>query len=182
MLHLIVPTVHFCWFIFFTMFCGMWISILDKVPYIDAWFSAVAAMTGGSLMPYDVSNLSRGSEVVLWFAMTFGGITLLSGIPGLWRMYLYRKQLRPLIYNIDELRDRLAADGVDLSVPEIKSWLGDNAFYKVRTHSALWPRPARASVYPPAHIPPLTASAPSTRRPPRRISSKSSTSRTAPSA
>lgn len=131
-LHPPTHTVHFCWFIFFTMFCGFWVSVLDDIPYLDAWFSACAAMTGGSLMPYDVSTLSRSSEVVLWFAMTFGGITLLSGGPGLWRMYLWRKQLRPLLYNIDELRERLAADGADLTRPDVKAWLGDHNFYKAR--------------------------------------------------
>ena len=120
------PAVHFCYFVISTLTYGFCINMMQPdIPYLDAWFSATAAMTGGSLMPYDIDRLTRSSEAVLWFAMTFGGITLLSSVTCLWRIYLFRGKMRPTLYNIEELRTRLVKDGADLSTPEVSEWLGE---------------------------------------------------------
>ena len=89
--------VHLAHFIISPLIGGALINIHHNIPFIDAWFSAMAAMTGGSLMPYDVSRLDRFGEFVLYALMVVGGVTIMCLPPALNRMYIFRRKLRPLI-------------------------------------------------------------------------------------
>ena len=85
--------VHLAYFLASTLAGAAVVARLDSLPYVDAWVLASGAMTGASLVPFDVARLSRGSEVVCWFLMTCGGVTL----TGLWalcyRIYSFRSRL-----------------------------------------------------------------------------------------
>jgi hypothetical protein len=80
----------------------------QRIYFIDAWFSAMAAMSGGSLMPYDVSRLDRFGESVLYLLMFVGGITLMCVPPALNRMYIFRRKLRPSLLRAISLTRELA--------------------------------------------------------------------------
>jgi len=89
--------VHLAHFIISPLIGGALIHAHNKIPFIDAWFSSMAAMTGGSLMPYDVSKLDRFGELVLWVLMVVGGVTIMCLPPALNRIYIFRHKLRPLL-------------------------------------------------------------------------------------
>ena len=89
--------VHLMHFILSPLIGGALIHAHNKIPFIDAWFSSMAAMTGGSLMPYDVSKLDRFGELVLWVLMVVGGVTIMCLPPALNRIYIFRHKLRPLL-------------------------------------------------------------------------------------
>ncbi len=91
--------VHLAHFLISPLLGGLLIHLHNRVPFIDAWFSGCAAMTGGSLMPYDVSKLDRFGEFVLWGLMLIGGVTIMCLPPALNRIYIFRTKLRPrLLY------------------------------------------------------------------------------------
>jgi hypothetical protein len=89
--------VHLAHFVVSPLLGGLAIHFHNGIPFIDAWFSSLAAMTGGSLMPYDVSRLDRFGEIVLWILMVVGGVTIMCLPPALNRVYIFRRKLRPLI-------------------------------------------------------------------------------------
>lgn len=88
---------HLFHFLVSPLLGGLLIHLHNGIPFIDAWFSGCAAMTGGSLMPYDVSKLDRFGEFVLWGLMLIGGVTIMCLPPALNRMYIFRTQLRPAL-------------------------------------------------------------------------------------
>jgi hypothetical protein len=98
--------VHLAHFLVSPLLGGLAIHLHNGIPFIDAWFSSCAAMTGGSLMPYDVSKLDRFGEVVLWILMCVGGVTIMCLPPACNRMYIFRTKLRPLIKCVGDARAR----------------------------------------------------------------------------
>lgn len=91
--------VHLLHFIISPLIGGAFIHLQNGIPFIDAWFSGCAAMTGGSLMPYDVSKLDRTGEIVLYILMFVGGVTIMCIPPALNRLYIFRKRLRPALHD-----------------------------------------------------------------------------------
>ena len=89
--------VHLAHFLISPLIGGLLISSQRDIPFLDAWFSGCAAMTGGSLMTYDVSKLDRFGEGVLWALMVVGGVTIMCLPPALNRMYIFRCKLRPAL-------------------------------------------------------------------------------------
>jgi hypothetical protein len=89
--------VHLAHFVLSPLLGGLAIHLHNRIPFIDAWFSSLAAMTGGSLMPYDVSKLDRFGELVLWVLMVVGGVTIMCLPPACNRIYIFRHKLRPLL-------------------------------------------------------------------------------------
>ena len=89
--------VHLFHFLASPLLGGLAIHLHNGIPFIDAWFSSLAAMTGGSLMPYDVSKLDRFGEMVLWILMCVGGVTIMCLPPALNRIYIFRRKLKPLL-------------------------------------------------------------------------------------
>lgn len=119
--------VHLLHFLVSPLLGGALIHLHNGIPFIDAWFSGCAAMTGGSLMPYDVSKLDRFGEFVLYALMFVGGVTIMCLPPALNRMYIFRKRLRPALENSIELtQDVLAlakdagAEGADQLEADVK--------------------------------------------------------------
>jgi hypothetical protein len=101
--------VHLAHFLVSPLIGGLAIHLHNGIPFIDAWFSSCAAMTGGSLMPYDVSKLDRFGELVLWILMCVGGVTIMCLPPACNRMYIFRTKLRPLIKCVGDARARAMA-------------------------------------------------------------------------
>jgi hypothetical protein len=101
----------------------------QRIYFIDFWFSAMAAMSGGSLMPYDVSRLDRFCEAVLYVLMFVGGITMMCVPPALNRMYIFRRKLRPgllhaiaLSRELQELARETGVEGADALSDDIQEF------------------------------------------------------------
>jgi len=95
--------VHLAYFVLTTVAAGALIARLDGLGYVDCWLVSTGAMTGGSLTSFDVALLSRRSEVVLWFLMTFGGITATGLWPLSYRLWSYRRRWTPALRKLRRL-------------------------------------------------------------------------------
>jgi Trk-type K+ transport system membrane component len=89
--------VHLTFFVLFTLVGGALVARLSHVPFLDALFACVGAMTGGSLVPFDVVRLSPGAQGVLFVLMFSGGITLTALGPLCYRIYVWRVRLKPAL-------------------------------------------------------------------------------------
>lgn len=96
-------TTHLAYFIGASFTAAAIVSRLDGYPYADSLVLCVGAMTGPGTTPVDVTTLSTGSLVILWFLMTFGGVTL----TGLWamcyRLHAWRFRLLPSLRRVHRL-------------------------------------------------------------------------------
>lgn len=101
--------VHLLHFIVSPLIGGTLIHFHNRIPFIDAWFSSLAAMTGGSLMPYDVSKLDRFGEFVLYILMFVGGVTIMCVPPALNRIYIFRRHLSPALADAISLTQEVLA-------------------------------------------------------------------------
>ena len=131
--------VHLAHFLLSPLLGGLCIHLHNGLPFIDAWFSSLAAMTGGSLMPYDVSRLDRFGEFVLWILMVVGGVTIMCLPPALNRIYIFRRKLRPLLQEAvaltEEVRDlavEAGAGGADKLNEDIKDFHEMYEEYKLK--------------------------------------------------
>jgi Trk-type K+ transport system membrane component len=95
-------------FLAITLLAGAALASRDGLAYLDAWFLCVSAITAGGLVPFDFSRLSQGSEVIIWLLFTCGGVLATSLPPLLWRVWLSRRRLRPLIAEAKALTRELA--------------------------------------------------------------------------
>lgn len=69
----------------------------------------VSAITNGGLAPVDMSRLKTGSHVILYLTFTIGGVPTMALFPLLWRVWLDKARLRPLIAEASRLTAQLAA-------------------------------------------------------------------------
>lgn len=99
--------VHLAYFLVATLVGGAIVTRLEALPFLDAWVLTSGAMTGASLVPFDVARLHTGSQVVCWFLMTFGGLTFTS----LWvigyRVYTFRSRLSKSLRRCAKLAQEL---------------------------------------------------------------------------
>jgi hypothetical protein len=95
-------------FLAVTLLAGAALASRDGLAYLDAWFLCVSAITAGGLAPFDVSRLSRGSEVIIFLLFTCGGVLATALPPLVWRVWLSRRRLRPLIAAAKALTRELA--------------------------------------------------------------------------
>lgn len=58
--------VHLFHFIVTPLIGGLFLHVHHGIAFLDCWFACQAAMTGGSLLTFDVSRLDRYGEVVIY--------------------------------------------------------------------------------------------------------------------
>jgi len=85
--------VHLALFLVCTLVAAAIVAAQDKLPFLDAWVLTSGAMTGASLVPFDVALLSTRSEVLCWFLMTFGGVTVTGLCAMGYRIFTFRSSL-----------------------------------------------------------------------------------------
>ena len=131
--------VHLLHFIVSPLIGGTLIHIHNRIPFIDAWFSSLAAMTGGSLMPYDVSKLDRFGEFVLYVLMFVGGVTIMCVPPALNRIYIFRRRLSPALADAISLTQEVlvlakeaGAEGADQLESDIQDFKDMQEEYQLK--------------------------------------------------
>jgi hypothetical protein len=90
-------TVHLAVFVTATLAAAAIVADQARIRYLDAWVLCTGAMTGGSLSPVDMGLVPRGAQVVLWFLMAAGGITVTALWPLGYRLYVFRARLKPAL-------------------------------------------------------------------------------------